>query len=238
MIDGAERSGITKDVLLGEIRDAGYQLQPGRYVVSIDQLNAEKALAGMYRVALGDLVETIRPVVYKATEGPTIEVREVSIGDLKQGVFINNPDKLVEVDASLDDKIARQALKPFDIIVTIKGTVGRVGLVPDTAATSGSPWVLGQSSIALRIKDRSKLDPRVLFTFLRSDLGQELLKGIVSGAAIPLIQLRELLALAVPVPAQEVAEGFIDNFDRQARIQAEIDRLVQEQTQLSAALWA
>lgn len=235
---GDQSPGLSRDVPIHEIRDDRYQLQPGRYVTSVDQQRAEKALAGMHRVPLGEMVETVRPVTYKTYDGPVLNVREVSISDLKSGAFIGEPEKTVEVAAELEDKVERQSLKPLDIIVTIKGTVGRVGLVPSTAESGETPWVLGQSSIALRVTDKSPLDPRVLFTFLRSELGQEILKGIVSGAAIPLIQLRELLALAVPVPSPEEAQRFIDAFERQAAIQADLDRLTKEQAQLSAALWA
>ncbi len=238
LLNGEEVPGQTKDITNHDIRNDSYQLQPNRYVTSVDQQRAEKALAGMHRVRLGDMVETVRPITYKASDGPAFDVREVSISDLKSGTFICEPEKVVEVAGELEDKVARQALKPLDIIVTIKGTVGRVGLVPITAKSSETPWVLGQSSIALRVKEESPLDARVLFTFLRSELGQELLKSIVSGAAIPLIQLRELLALSVPVPSQSDATRFIDTFERQASIQAEIDRLTKEQAQLSAGLWS
>ncbi len=81
-------------------------------------------------------------------------------------------------------------------------------------------------------------DPRVLFTFLRCEPGQGLLKGIVCGAAIPLIRLRELLAVAVPVPSREETQRLIEAFERQASNQANIDRLTKEQAQPSAAQWA
>lgn len=82
------------------------------------------------------------------------------------------------------------------------------------------------------------MDPRALLTFSRSEPDQGLLEGLLCGAAIPLIRLRELPTLAVPVPSREEAQRFIEAFKRQASDQADIDRLMKEQTQPPAARWA
>jgi hypothetical protein len=88
-------------------------------------------------------------------------------------------------------------------IVIVKGSVGKIGIVPPNVPEPGpGAWVAGQSAIVLRQRDNPQveIDPRVLLVQLRSPIGQELLTGIVSGASIPLIQLRELMRLPVPLP--------------------------------------
>lgn len=238
LVNGQGRQAESIDVAIAEIRAAEYQLQPSRYLASESLANAEKALACMRRVALGEIVETIRPVVSRPGNGRSIDVREVSIADVGRGPFIGEPEKIVALDHDSRGRVAHQCLKPFDIVLTIKGTVGRVGLVPLSAGSDDRPWIVGQSSIALRITDRNQLDPRVLFTFLRSDIGQQLMMATVAGAAIQLIQVRELTVLAVPIPPKDQAQRIIDRFNKEASLQAEIDRLTKEQALLATAPWA
>lgn len=64
-----------------------------------------------------------------------------------------------------------------------------------------------------------------------------MLAGIVSGATIPLIQLRELLRLTVLIPDELTAHQAIEALNTERRLQEEIDRLQREQSQAAAHMW-
>jgi type I restriction enzyme M protein len=72
---------------------------------------------------------------------------------------------------------------------------------------------------------------------LRSPLGQQLLKGIVSGATIPLIQLKELRKM--PVIAQDLAtQGKAARaLEAEDDLEKEIAQLRDKQAQQAASLW-
>lgn len=89
----------------------------------------------------------------------------------------------------------------------------------------------------LRVDDKGIIDPRVLFSFLKSEIGQALLKQIVSGASVPLIQLRELEKIRIPVPDRLEQEKTIEAFEKIVEIERLVANSRDEQRKLSNALW-
>ena len=72
---------------------------------------------------------------------------------------------------------------------------------------------------------------------LRSPLGQQLLKGIVSGATIPLIQLKELRKLPVILPDAATQQRAIDALEAEAVLARQIHQLREEQAFQASSLW-
>ena len=142
------------------------------------------------------------------------------------------------VPVELIEKSRLQFLAPTDIVVMMKGNVGKVGIVPGTAPPSGpGGWILGQSTMALRVKPKTGVDPRALFMLLRSPLGQRLLASIVSNATIQLISLRELLQLEVPLPSPAETASCVDILAKEDRLQQQINELSAQQLALAKSLW-
>ena len=91
----------------------------------------------------------------------------------------------------------------------------------------------------LRVTDPARIDPRTLYMFLKSGIGQSLLKQIVSaGSTVPLIQLRELEKLRVPVPSLVEQRPLIDTFEHLTALEHQVRRIRSEQDQLVRHLWA
>jgi type I restriction enzyme M protein len=74
--------------------------------------------------------------------------------------------------------------------------------------------------------------------YLCSDVGQTLLKGIISGATVPLIQLQQLKDLNIIVPKLAEVASIINTFEKQVQIQAQINNLQKELQDLSKTHWA
>jgi type I restriction enzyme S subunit len=86
----------------------------------------------------------------------------------------------------------RAHLQPEDILFVNKGTPGRVCMVPDPVS-----FCAAQDMIGLRA-DRSKVYPRYLFAFLRSDWVKEKIRNYHVGLAIPHFKKQDLDSITVP----------------------------------------
>ena len=226
-----------RDVSVNEVEANDFQMQVSRYLIPDDQKRILKLLEGAKLAPLGNLVEIIRPPVMKSKGDTSAVLREVGVADLPAYGYIEEPQKCIEVDREMADKLSRHHLRPFDIVLAIKGSVGKVGLVPIAAQDSELPWVVGQSSVALRGKSIG-VDTKALYMLLGSGLGQSLIKSIVSAGTIPFIQTRELEALSIPVPSMSEQDAAGEILDQQARLQQDIARLQAQLAKLSQTLWS
>jgi type I restriction enzyme M protein len=216
-------------------------LQVNHYVIPESKKRALQYLKNTQTVALKDLVTTVRPLPLTSlkTQAPcyeSFEVLEIGAADLPQFGFISQPRRRIELPASTLSEHSTQFLRPHDIVLTIKGSVGKVGIVPDTVSRGGAGgWIVGQSAIVLR---STEFPPIALFMFLRSPLGQTLLQGVASGATTPLIQLGQLLSLQIPNMSESEQLQAIEALMREREIQHELNRLQDEQANIAIKLWS
>jgi len=212
------------------------QLQVDRYVVSDSRKRLEKQLSGLRKIQLGDIARTVRAIPLGSIESKPIAVMEIGAADLSQFGYIAPKGKTISVDENLAKRYEDCFLRPLDIVLIVKGSVGKIGIVPEDVPGPGNGgWVAGQSAIVLRV--HPEYCAQSLFVQLRSPMGQELLAGIVSGATIKLIQLRELMKLEVvqSTPDQDAKSREI--IDSEERLEREIQKIRAEQESLSKNVW-
>lgn len=188
---------------------------------------------------LSDLVEYIRPskpLSKNATEG--IQAFEVSLSDFPIYGYLPTPKKKILLSPKvIISKEKKSFLCPGDIIIVVKGSAGKLAIIPDNVPPPGpDAWVVNQSSLIMR--PHYSINPRVLFMYLCSDVGQTLLKGIISGATVPLIQLQQLKNLDIIVPKLAEEADIINTFEKQVQIQAQINNLQKELQDLNKIHWA
>lgn len=223
--------------VLDIIRNDG-QLQVNRYVVQDSKKKLNIAMKMSNTARLEEVVNIIRPFAVKANCDECIEVREIGVPDIPDFGYIERASRLTKIPFASPKKEEQHFLRYLDIVLVIKGSVGKVGIVSNSVPPAGpGGWIAGQSSIILRAHPSSIIDPRVLAVQLRAPLGQALLNGIVSGASIPLIQLRELTRMQLIVPSQAECSKAVDTLEQEATLQIEINRLLQEQAKISSGLW-
>jgi len=225
-------------VSVSEVLANNAQLQANRYVLPETKKRLQAKLASAKIAVLGDLVTTVRPMPTTSNEEDSIDALDVGAADLPPFGYISAPGRPVKVESQVALKSEHQFLHPYDIVLIVKGSVGKVGIVPTNVPPPGpGGWIAGQSAIILRADQKEYIDPRVLALQLRSPLGKELLSGIVSGAAIQLIQLKELIHLSILIPDLNTANHAIKALEREAELQQQIERLRQEQAQAAADIW-
>ena len=231
-------------VPVSEVLANDAQLQVERYVLPERRKRLAAILEHTPTCPLDELVTTVRPmktVTEDETDwGETLEVGEIGTADLPAYGFIRAPSRSVKVAAYSSRKVQQQFLQPLDILLILKGNVGKVGLVPPDVPPPGQhgSWIAGGSAIILRGLDSAPLDARLLFLQLRAPIGQELLNSIVSGASIPLIQIKELNRLPILLPDPATVHQALRAFEQEIALQQQIEVLQARQAQLTASLWS
>ena len=230
---------IVANIPIIDILKNDSNLEVSRYLLPPAQKVIRHLLSINETRKLSDLVEYLRPskpLPKNKTEG--IPAFEVGLSDFPSYGYLPTPKRQILLSPKvINSKEKKSFLCPGDIIIVVKGSVGKLAIVPDNVPPPGpDAWVVNQSSLIMR--PHYSINPRVLFMYLCSDVGQTLLKGIISGATVPLIQLQQLKDLNIIVPKLAEVASIINTFEKQVQIQAQINNLQKELQDLSKTHWA
>lgn len=126
-----------------------------------------------------------------------------------KGENITRDGEIVEVEApSFIDVETHQRfplthLEEHDLIVSVRGEVGKVGLVPQSLAGSN----INANTIRISLNDRGKggeFEPSFIWEFLNCPVGQLLIRQFVAGGVQATITAPELLSVIIPaLPIRE-----------------------------------
>lgn len=238
----SEDSDLVKNVSTLDILKNDAQLQVNRYVLGAKERKVARILSARVREKLEDVTTLVKPSANIVAKDTTIDnglmMYEVGATDIPEYGYIHTASKQIVVSHSFK-KNESQFLIPDDIVLIIKGTLGKVGIIPnDVPAPGVGGWIAGQSAVVIRVEKSSGIDPRALFMLLRSELGKELIKTLESGAAIPFVQLRELKQLAIPIPTAQESIEAINALMTEETLQHQINELQNKQALLSANCWS
>lgn len=243
LLEAGDIISTSRDVALGhtqsekarlvshaEIEAAEFSFAPSRYLRRVADL-------GENTVKLGDICEVVRPPV-SSRETTPFEVAEVGLPDLHQWRSINGGiEKTVYLKSAPKQAMLTQ---PGDVVISIKGSVGRVALMG--AAAQHRPTIVSQSCLALRLGQRwrdKNLSPEVLVMYLRSPHGQAQLDGLQVGAGVQHISPGTLMsALMVPLPSAQTYTGIRQDYDRLCDLEHQIASLDGEMTDISQRRWS
>lgn len=204
-------------------------LAPSRYLRRVADL-------GPNVIKLGEICEALRPPATSKEAGP-FEVAEVGLTDLQKWHPI---DHVIGKSAYLKSAPKDSTLaQPGDIIISIKGSVGRVALMG--AAAQYRPTVVSQSCLALRLNPKLReryLSPEVLVMYLRSPHGQAQLAGLQVGAGVQHISPATLLgAVSIPLPSAPDFQEIQVEYDQLCRLESQIASLDGEIADISRRRW-
>lgn len=231
-----EGSTWARDVPVTEIREQGHVLTVPRYLQTQAAVVLDAFLERHGTKALGEIVEIIRPKALPKDEDGEHKVREASPGDIGEAGYLGEPPRAVRL-ARAGLRVARnQRVSPGDVLLSIKGTIGRVGLVPlDAPQIEDAFWTVSQSLVILR--SRGRVAPEALYEFLSSDAMQDHLASLAGGTAIKSITAKELAALAIPIPDVAEQDRIVQAFRERLEIYEQIDQLYGDISTMRSAAW-
>jgi hypothetical protein len=148
-------------------------------------------------VQLGDLAEIKRPVAsLSRKENDGTEVREVTPGDIDDSGQLRQGSKRIRLPEAALAKGRQQLLAPGDVLLSIKGGLGKVAVVQDLE----HPTVPGQAFCVVRLRPNVPLTPTALVQYLRSALGQSLLDKAGQRPDVAFVPMGEVKSLPIVIP--------------------------------------
>ncbi len=237
-----EPGSPTEVVSAHEVLANDATLDVGRYVIPDQQREAQARMETLPTATLDEVVRILIPIPNRdrgmdAAEG--VEALEVGAADLPSAGYIRGPEKSVRVRLA-----ARRSgdamdifLRPRDVLLVVKGTAGKVGIVPDNVPPPGEGgWIAGQSFVVLR-SAQADVDLRGLGLWLRSNMGQQVLEGIKTGATIPMMSISTLRKLKVLALNASLADAAVKILERENELQWQIESLQDAQAGIAEDFW-
>ena len=139
----------------------------------------------------------------------------------KTGVLFLNTANIVQNRLDLTEanfislekfnEIRKGRLQQFDIVITTRGSIGKVALFNLTPPTG----IINAQMLILRA-DSKVIDPKFLFYQLCDNGFQKKLKNFASGAAqpqIPMMDLKEIEIMVLPLPTQRKIATVLSTYD-------------------------
>ena len=154
-------------------------------------------------IKLSKLIDEDRGISYGVVQrGQHIEdgVPLIRIRDIINNNFDAN--NLVKTNKENSDKYKRTILQGGEFLISIRGTVGKLAIVPDHARG----WNVTREVAVIPFT--TEINRTYLLYFLKSQGAQTKILGDVKGVAQSGINLRDLRELDVLIPPPELAEKF------------------------------
>lgn len=217
-----------------ELEANGFSFQVSRYLHSEGDLLLQHYLESRTTAQLGDLAEIKRPVASLGRqEDDGIEVREVTPGDIDDSGQLLEGSKLIRLPESALAKGRQQLLEPGDVLLSIKGGLGKVAVVQDLK----HPTVPGQAFCVVRLRPNAPLTPAALVQYLRSAVGQTLLNKAGQGAAVSFVPMGEVKGLPIVIPSASELQRAESLEQESVALSREVEELSRRLQQLSRQGW-
>lgn len=161
---------------------------------------------------IGDICELMNGYAFKSTQYKETGVRVIRITNVQDGYIVDNNPKFYP---QIPD-IERYALKEGDLLMSLTGNVGRVGILPQSML----PAALNQRVACLRLKDE-RLKP-FLFWYLRCPIFRERCEDSGHGMAQLNISTEWVKQEYIPLPPLAEQQRIVAKIEE---LFAEIDKM-------------
>jgi type I restriction-modification system DNA methylase subunit len=238
---GAQDSKCVREVSFEELLNGECNLQPSRYLRPLLKLSGE-------RVRLRELVEVIRAPV-PTTNPYCVEAVEVGIPELDGWRPVSPTDSTFSKKGRLvpvrERRLQDSALMKGDIVMSIKGTVGRTALIEKSSVSSDGEgvaqkfWSLVTSGNCIAMRPRGRLvTPEYLLLYFRSKEFELQLDALLVGAVIPHVTPDALCdAVQIPIPSATESAAMQEKYQRLCDLEAQAELANRRIAEIVDSLW-
>ena len=172
---------------------------------------------GWVEHTLGDLIEIQNGYAFKSTDYTDAGYFVIRISNVQDGeITLANP-RFIKL---ADKKLERFILNDGDILISLTGNIGRVGIIQEDQL----PAVLNQRVARITVKDQSA-DLNFLFRFLLSRTFRESLQEAGHGAAQQNVSTKEIESVRLSLPNKKEQRRIVEEFDNFAEETQRLARL-------------
>lgn len=227
-------------VSLDELAANSFNLSPDRYVIAPEVQRLRELAEMAETVPLEDAVDIYRPQALPGKKGERsdsdILLSEIGAADIDEAGLIRTPTKQVALSEAAASPARKAKIEAGDVLLVIKGSVGKVGYVRDIPAED--MWLASQSFAVLRLRRHAPIsDPRVLFRYLSSALAQANLQNLRVGTTVPGLQMADVRSLPIMLPSKEAQAAIVQEVEELFEMQDNILRLRQSLAARQATIW-
>lgn len=227
-----------------ELADAHYVLLPERYLKSEELAQIEDAIQELPKIALEQiaLIERSKaPIpIRDAGDQATITALEIAPSDVVDGI-VRSPKKQQAFAKDQAAAVARVTVQHGDILVSIKGNVGIIGMVGLDAFLSEAldePWIISQSLAIIRWQPNPHIpSPEILNAVLTAPWVREKLESMSGGGTVRTLPMSAVRSFALPVPTAEDCAEAASELELLGEMRQDIETRTQNLAQAKNALW-
>lgn len=161
----------------------------------------------MKYLAIGEMCELLNGFAFKSNEYVSEGIRVIRIANVQKGYIEDSSPCFYPEDQKY--AFEKFMLRKNDLLVSLTGNVGRVGLLPEGMM----PAALNQRVACLRIKDKYEIDKKYLFHLLNSNHFENACIESSNGAAQKNLSTNWLKKFCVPVPTSDEQKDIARIFD-------------------------
>ncbi|HNU96362.1 MAG TPA: restriction endonuclease subunit S [Candidatus Magasanikbacteria bacterium] len=178
-----------------------YNLTGERYKENIVQVNQKWEM-----VELGDVCEILNGYAFKSENYTSDGVRIIRITNVQKGKIVDDNPKFYPINSK--EPIEKYKLLENDLLVSLTGNVGRVGLLPKDFLPAG----LNQRVACLRPKNNS-IDNLFLYYFLNQNKFENDCMNSAGGIAQKNLSTVWLSKYQIPLPPIEVQKEIVEQIE-------------------------
>jgi len=213
-----------------EIKNNKYSFAIDRYIKSKESNLIKKHLLS-YKVQELQSMANIRKSQLFSDEESGRVIYELAPSDFTDAGFTlyNNQNKIKRIKTQ-ERKLQIYKLEKYDILLSTKGTIGKIALF-DKTPDCEKDMIVSQANVIIRLYDikkesnEHKLKAIELYMFLKSNIGQIMLKELVSGTAMPQISTDDMKKLKIPILTEKEKEQIHKSFIKEIKTVEKIDKL-------------
>src|ERR1019366_6490776 len=150
--------------------------------------------AGWQTGKLGNFLEIQNGYAFSSKDYADSGCFLMRIGNVQNGYISLSDPKFINIH--LNSPLQRFVLSGGDILVSLTGNVGQVGVIENECL----PAVLNQRVARITLNNDSPVTREFLLLFLYSDLFREELVGAGHGAAQQNVSTKDIVEIRLPVP--------------------------------------
>ena len=179
------------------------------------------------RMKLEELITLQNGFAFKSSEYTGAGYFVMRITNVQQGYITKNNPKYTQIDNT--SKLAEFILSTGDILLSLTGNVGRVGIVNEEHL----PAVLNQRVARVVNKDTRLLDTKYLFHFLTSTIFRQQVEDFARGAAQDNVSTKDISQITIQIPPLAEQQRIVAKLDAAfAEIEVTLKHMESKELQL------